>query len=516
VTPDGSAPVGGFRLSNIWKRFGSLQVLSDVTVAAGAGVVHALVGENGAGKTTLVRILAGLERADDGEIEAGGVRLPLGHSPREALDAGVGLVPQHCEVVPGLTVLENLALGREPSRRGVLRRDEVTRSADAITSRLGFSLDWSAPAESLGLGQRQRLELVKALWRGSGVLVFDEPTTVLTASEVSALFEVLRSLAAEGRTILLITHKLEEVRQVSDGVTVLRGGVVVGQVTRDRIDLRELARMMVGEIGTPPTRADVAAAGPLRLRVHGLQTASTGRGDRSLHGIELELHAGEIIGVAGVEGNGQAELCEAILGLRKLVRGTIELDGSPIDSLSVIARRGRGIASIPADRMSDGVNRDATLWENLSAAATAAGQGTRMGLLDRRALRERSRRLLADVGVRGDIGLPARALSGGNIQRLIVGRELGGEPRVVIASHPTRGVDVRGIAFIHEQLLALRARGCAILVISADLDELAQLADRVEVLYGGRIVGRYVPGEADAADIGLLMSGVPSANGAAA
>jgi general nucleoside transport system ATP-binding protein len=496
----------GFRLTGIWKTFGSLQVLRGVDLEVAPGDLHALVGENGAGKTTLVRILAGLERADQGTIEVGGRRLSEHPTAREARDAGVGLVPQHCEVVPGLTVLENLTLGREPARYGVLRRQEARASAQEVAQRLGFAFDWDAPAESLGLGQRQRLELVRLLWRRSSVLVLDEPTTVLTAAEAEGLYRVLQGLAEEGRTVLFITHKLEEVRRVAENVTVLRGGEVVGHISRAKIDVREVARLMIGDVVTPPTRG-AAQTSDVRLRLTDVSTRGGGSGAHPLRDIDLMVRAGEIVGVAGVEGNGQAELCEVVVGLRRPESGTVELEGQPIESDSVARRRGRGLGSIPSDRLHEGVNAEAPLWENLVATAIAGGRGTRLGVVPRRSMRDRARRIIEDVGVRGTLDLPARALSGGNIQRLVVGRELEDDPRVLVAAHPTRGVDVRGIAFIHQRLLGMRDAGCAILAVSADLDELSAIADRVVVMFDGRIVGSYVPGELDAAEIGLLMTG---------
>jgi simple sugar transport system ATP-binding protein len=481
-------------------------VLRGVDLAVAPGELHALVGENGAGKTTLVRILAGLEQADQGAIEVGGRPLSPRPSAGEARAAGVGLVPQHCEVVPGLSVLENLALGAEPSRYGVLRRQEAKEGAQDVAGRLGFAFDWDAPAESLGLGQRQRLELVRLLWRRSSVLVLDEPTTVLTAAEAESLYGVLRGLADEGRTVLFITHKLEEVRRVAENVTVLRGGEVVGRIPRSEIDVREVARLMIGDVVTPPARGTGRAL-DVRLRLSGVSTRGGGRGAHPLRDIDLDVRAGEIVGVAGVEGNGQAELCEVVVGLRRPHRGTVELDGRRIDGASVAARRELGLASIPSDRLHEGVNAEAPLWENLAATAIAGGSGMRLGVVPRRSLRERARRIIDDVGVRGTLDLPARALSGGNIQRLVVGRELEDEPRVLVAAHPTRGVDVRGIAFIHRRLLEMRDAGCAILAVSADLDELSAIADRVVVMFDGRIVGGYVPGELDAADIGMLMTG---------
>jgi general nucleoside transport system ATP-binding protein len=501
-----ASPSAGFRLNDVWKRFGTLQVLRAVDLEVAPGELHALVGENGAGKTTLVRILAGLEQADEGSIEISGCELSARPSAREARDAGVGLVPQHCEVVPGLTVLENLTLGAEPARHGVLRRQEARDAAQDVAGRLEFTFDWDAPAESLGLGQRQRLELVRLLWRQSSVLVLDEPTTVLTAAEAEGLYAVLRGLADEGRTVLFITHKLEEVRRVAENVTVLRDGSVVGRIARADIDVREMARLMIGDIVTPPTRGAVHAS-DVRLRLTGVSTRGGGTGAHPLRDIDLEVRSGEIVGIAGVEGNGQAELWETVVGLRKAETGTIELDGAPVESLSVASRREGGLASIPADRLHEGVNIEAPLWENLSATAIAGARGTRFGIVARRGMRARARRIIADVGVRGTLDLPARALSGGNIQRLVVGRELEDHPRVLVAAHPTRGVDVRGIAFIHRRLIEMRASGCAILVVSADLDELSAIADRVAVIFDGRIVGSYVPGGLDAADVGLLMTG---------
>jgi ABC-type uncharacterized transport system ATPase subunit len=501
-----ATPSAGFRLTDVWKAFGILQVLRGVDLEVAPGELHALVGENGAGKTTLVRILSGLEHADQGSIEVGGNPLSARPTAREARDAGVGLVPQHCEVVPGLTVLENLTLGGEPARYGVLRRQEALDGAQQVAQRLGFGFDWDAPAESLGLGQRQRLELVRLLWRRSSVLVLDEPTTVLTAAEAEGLYRVLRGLADDGRSVLFITHKLEEVRRVAENVTVLRGGAVVGRIARSEIDVREVARLMIGDVVMPPTHS-AANASDIRLRLSAVSTGGGSQGVHPLHDINLGVRSGEIVGVAGVEGNGQAELCEVVVGLRRPESGTVELDGTPIESRSVAARRERGLGSIPSDRLREGINAEAPLWENLAATAIAGGRGTRLGIVRRRSMRDRARRIIDDVGVRGTLDLPARALSGGNIQRLVVGRELDDAPRVLVAAHPTRGVDVRGIAFIHRRLLEMRDAGCAILAVSADLDELSAIAERVVVMFDGKIVGSYVPGELDAADIGLLMTG---------
>lgn len=506
---------GGFALTDISKRFGDLPALVDVSVAAGPGQVHALVGENGAGKTTLMRILAGLEHADFGRIEVAGTWLPEKATPRDAQRAGVGLVPQHCEVVPGLSVLENLALGWELSHRGILDRPGTKARAAEMAGRLGLKFRWDAPAETLGLGERQRLELLKVLWRDSSVVVFDEPTTVLTAGEISGLFDVMRRLASGGATVVFISHKLDEVKQIADDVTVLRRGEVVAKVPRAEIDERDLARAMVGEFVKAPERAAGARRGDIKLSLNGVCTRASGSGDRALQAIDLELRSGEIVGVAGIDGNGQTELYEVILGLRRISVGSIQLDGQPLAGRSVAQRRAKGIASIPPDRMHEGVNSLAALWENIAAPQIAGGGATRWGVVQRRLLKQFARKTLDHTAVQGSVDQAAGSLSGGNIQRLIVGRELGESPRVLVAAHPARGVDVRGIAFIHEQLMQLRANGCAILTVSADLDELARLADRVVVMAAGRIVGEYLPEEADAAEIGLLMSGVREPGAAA-
>jgi ABC-type uncharacterized transport system ATPase subunit len=508
--PPGDLPRrGGFALTDIRKTFGAFVALDDVSITAPVQSVHALIGENGAGKTTLMRILAGLERADSGEVRVRGRTLSRSATPHEAQAAGVGLVPQHCEVVPGLTVLENFALGWELSRRGVLRRAELRTRAQELAEGLGFAFRWEAPAETLGLGERQRLELLKVLWRDASIVVFDEPTTVLTAAEVSDLLAVMRRLADDGASVIFISHKLEEVRRVADDVTVLRRGRIVARVPRAEVDERRLAEAMIGEIVESPTRGAGAGGrgGEVRLALSGISTRAAGAGDRSLDAINLELRAGEILGIAGIDGNGQRELCEVIVGLRGAAAGTITLDGRPLAGRSVSGRRSDGIGSIPPDRMHEGVNRLATLWENIAAPRVAGSRAGRLGLLRPRQLRAHATEILDGAGVRSPIETAAGALSGGNMQRLIVGRELAEDPSVLVASHPTRGVDVRGIAFIHERLLALRQAGCAVLVVSADLDELAALADRVIVLAEGRIVGGYLPEEADPIAIGLMMSG---------
>jgi ABC-type uncharacterized transport system ATPase subunit len=494
-------------MEHVWKAFGLLQALRDVSLSAAPGEIHALVGENGAGKTTLMRILAGLEHADGGTVTVGGTQLPERHSAREALAAGVGLVPQHPEVVPGLTVLENLVLGAEPSRLGLLKREEARAKARAIAAKLGFDFDWDLPAQALSFGQRQRLDICRLLWRDLRVLALDEPTTVLGPQEVEGLFGGLRALAREGRTVLFVSHRLEEVCQVADRATVLRGGRVVGRLDREELSPALLARLMVGELPPPLLSTAPRAKGRVALKLEKVSTRALGRGERPLREVDLEVGEGEIVGVAGVDGNGQSELVEVVLGLRRCDGGSVELCGVPAAALSPVERRRLGLAVVPGDRMSAGVDLAAPLWENVSAGLVASGEGCRFGIVRKQPLRQRARQVLAEAGVQGDVNLRTGALSGGNIQRLVLGRELASAPRALVAAHPTRGVDVRGTAFIHAQLRQLSQRGCAVLLISASLDEISQLSDRVYVLHAGRVVGTFVPGQISGEAVGLMMSG---------
>lgn len=504
-------PTGGIRVRGIFKRFGELQVLRDVNLEAHPGEIHAVVGENGAGKTTLMRIIAGLERGDAGTVEIAGATMPRAHNAAQAITAGVGLVPQHCEVAPTLTVLESLSLGRESTRWGLYDRRRVRREGQRVADSMGFAFDWNSPAESLGMAQRQRLELVRLLMRDAAVLILDEPTTVLTSQEIDSLFDALRPLAAAGRTILFITHKLVEVRQLADNITVLRGGSVVGSVAAKEVDNSAVARMMIGQLSAPPVRDDTRQPGAVRLQLTGVTLATTGPGMHPLQDVSFAVRAGEIFGIAGVEGNGQEELVDTIAGRHRPSSGTVELDGTAVGNLSVREHRKLGLAVIPADRMHEGANLAAPVWETATAIQAASTARTILGVLPLRSLRRRGADVAERVGVTASPVLATGSLSGGNIQRIIIGRELDGDPSVVVSAHPTRGVDIRGIAFIHQQLFDMRAHGKAVLVLSADLDELTAIADRISILAGGRLLDDFAPGERDAAEIGLLMSGSGSA-----
>jgi simple sugar transport system ATP-binding protein len=498
-------------LRGITKRFPGVLANDDVYMSVERGEVHALVGENGAGKTTLMRILYGLERPDAGEVWVGGRQASIS-GPADAIRLGVGMVHQHFQLVPSMSVLENVVLGAEPSRLGVVDRAAALRRVQAIAGSLNIHLPWHARVADLSLGPRQRVEILKALYREASILIFDEPTTVLTAQEVQELFMVLRRLAGEGATIILITHKLHEVMAVSERVTVMRHGRVVGVLHTAHTDPRQIARLMVGEEVRPAVRATPPRPGEEVLSAHGLR-ATDARGAPALRGLSLSVRRGEIVGIAGVEGNGQHELVQALAGLAP-VGGTVRLAGHDATHLSTRRRREMGLALIPGDRNAEGLSRVASVAENLASTCFYRPPLSRMGLLDLKAMAERAVQLVRrfSIAVRS-IWATAGTLSGGNAQKLVVARELSNDPQVLIAAYPTRGVDVRSAELIRGRLLDMRERGRGVLLISEDLSELLSLSDRVLVLYEGRIVGEFPADRTDPHRLGELMLGEAQAEG---
>jgi simple sugar transport system ATP-binding protein len=473
--------------SHVWKRFGEVVANRDVSLSVARGSIHALIGENGAGKSTLMRALYGLSPPDAGEVRIGGEAVVP--SVEEAIRRRVGMVHQHFMLVPTLTVAENVVLGREPRRGLELDLAKAEREISALAAQHGLELDPRRLVGELSVGEAQRVEIVKVLWRGADVLILDEPTAVLTPLDLERLFAVLRGLGSAGKTIVLVTHKLDEVLSLAGCVTVMRRGQVVLERDTAGAQPAELARAMVGrdvllaaERGpAPPEDA------PVRLAIEAL-TVDRDDGVRALDGVSLSVRRGEILGVAGVEGNGQTELALAIAGLLPS-RGRVLLDGVDLARDDVRARQRRRLAHVPEDRRERGLVLDFTIEENLLLGRErdyAAGFGT----IDRAHLQKDARALIDRLGVRpADERAPARALSGGNQQKIVVGRELGRDPAVLVAAQPTRGVDVGAIERIHAELLALKARGGAVLLISAELDELLALCDRIAVLYRGRLRG---------------------------
>ncbi|MGO4255762.1 ABC transporter ATP-binding protein [Marmoricola sp. RAF53] len=487
---------------DILKQFPGVVANHDVNITIRPSTVHALIGENGAGKSTLMKILYGVQKPDAGTISVDGKEVQFS-SPTDAIKAGIGMVFQHFMLADNLTVLENVVLGAEKLHGiGDAARAEVLRISDAY----GFGLDPDALVEGLGVGQRQRVEILKVLYRGAKIIILDEPTAVLVPQEVDALFENLRELRSSGHTILFISHKLDEVLAIADDITVMRRGETVGEADPKTATKKQLAELMVGsELPSPETEESTVTDHVL------LSLESVGLVDENgralLHDISLKIHRGEVLGIAGVEGNGQEELVETIMGMRK-GDGRITLDDKDVAHWDTRERREAGIAFIPADRHRHGLLLDAPLWENRILGHQTRPPASNGVFITAGPAKADTERIVAEYDVRTpSINTNARALSGGNQQKLIVGREMSGDPVLLIASHPTRGVDVGAQAAIWEHIKRARREGLAVLLISADLDELIGLSDTIEVILRGEIVGRFDPQTVTPQELGAAMTG---------
>jgi simple sugar transport system ATP-binding protein len=502
-------------LRAITRRFGSRVANRDVSFELERGEIHALVGENGAGKTTLMRVLYGLLQPDSGTIELDGrpVRIP---DPAAAMKLGLGMVHQHFLLVDTLTVAENITLGHEP--HGPLsgyRRAAAEREVAALAERYHLPVEPGAAVSRLSVGAQQRVEILKALYHGARVLILDEPTAVLTPQEVDDLFDVLKNLREQGVTLVLITHKLAEVKALAHRVTVLRAGEVVGRGAVAELSVERIAELMVGR-PIPPLapRAQREAAVPL-LEVHDLEVRDA-RGLPAVRGVRFDVCAGEIVGIAGVEGNGQHELIECLAGLRPPARGQMRVAGQTVSGRSAREHAAAGLAHIPSDRLRRGLVPEMTLAENLVLGLQHRPELGRGPLLSRRALIERARGLLDEYDVRPpDPMARAAALSGGNQQKLIAARELSRGATVILAAHPTRGVDLGAIAFLHQRLLAARDAGRAILLVSSELSEILALSDRIFVMFDGRFTHETLPSRTDERVLGLYMTGRGAEQGVA-
>jgi general nucleoside transport system ATP-binding protein len=490
-------------LQGIGKRFPGVVANHDVDVTIRGGTVHALIGENGAGKSTLMKILYGVQKPDGGTISVDGKVVSFG-SPTDAIAQGIGMVFQHFMLADNLTVLENVVLGAE-KLHGI--GDGARQAVAEISTRYGFGLDPDELVERLGVGDRQRVEILKVLYRGATIIILDEPTAVLVPQEVDALFANLRELKHEGHTILFISHKLDEVLQIADDITVMRRGTTVGEAKPDEITKRQLAELMVGsELPTPETDESTVTT-DLELELVEV-TLTDDRGRNLLTDISLRIHRGEVLGIAGVEGNGQAELVETIMGMRDPSDGTIWLAGQDMTNWTTRRRREAGIAYIPEDRHRHGLLLDAPLWENRILGHQTQPPVVKGPWINRVGAREDTERIMHEYDVRAPgIDTLSRALSGGNQQKLIVGREMSGDPVLLIAAHPTRGVDVGAQAAIWEHLKKARRDGLAVLLVSADLDELIGLSDRINVILRGRLVGEFDPQSVTPQDLGAAMTG---------
>ncbi|NIA03450.1 MAG: ATP-binding cassette domain-containing protein [Nitrospirae bacterium] len=492
-------------LRDVDKSFYGVFANADVNFSLARGEVHALLGENGAGKSTLCSIIAGLYRPDSGEMFLDGERVDF-KSPKDALAAGVGMVYQHFRLVSNLTVAENLALGN-PEVGLRLSQSELEAEARELGEKYDFPVDPTARIWQLSVGQQQRVEILKLLYRDAKILILDEPTAVLTPQEGDALFRAMRLLADEGRGLIFVSHKLHEVKQVSDRVTVLREGRVVGRAETADAEPRDLARMMVGKDLVLPTREPNESIGAPTLVVKDL-VVEDDRGLEAVDGLSITVNAGEVIGIAGVSGNGQRELAQGIVGLMKVKTGSVELQGTDVTKMSVLAKIKRGIAYVPQSRLGMGLAPGLTTQDNLALKEFRGPPYSKGPILSAAAFSTRGDELIERFDVRGvRPGLPIRLLSGGNLQKALIAREVTQDHCVLIARSPTRGLDVGATATVRDQILAERDRGIAVLLISEDLDELLALSDRLLVIYEGQIVGDMPAAEATAERLGLLMSG---------
>ncbi len=491
-------------MRGIVKRFPGVLANDRVDFDVRAGEVHALLGENGAGKSTLMRQLYGLYQPDSGQILIDG-RPVVFHSPSDAIRAGIGMVHQHFMLVPTLTVAENVALGLPSSRGPLTDLERVSERIRQLALEYGLKVDPAAPVWQLAVGQQQRVEVLKALYRGARVLILDEPTAVLTPQEVDDLFATLRRMAQNGHALIFISHKLREVLNISDRVTVLRDGRVVGTRAAAEVTRGELAQMMVGR-EVKSIKPTTATPGDVRLRLESL-SAQGDSGTKALREVDLEVRAGEIVGIAGVSGNGQRELAEVLAGLRASTGGRVILNGRDVTAASVRDRIAAGQAYIPEERMRDGAIRDFSVQENLFLHDHSAPGFTRGIMMNLRAMAVRARELVTRFNVKTPgLETPLKNLSGGNIQKLILARELSRKPGVLIAAQPTRGVDIGATEYIHQRLVEQRDAGTAILLISEDLDEVLGLSERIAVMYEGQVVG-VVPPDTPVETIGLMMTG---------
>ncbi|MGY1619590.1 ABC transporter ATP-binding protein [Geodermatophilus sp. SYSU D00691] len=518
----GSAPP--LVMSGVSKSFGPVRALDDADFELGAGEVHGLVGGNGAGKTTLMNVLYGLYRPDTGDVRVDGREVSI-RSPRDAIELGIGMVHQHLLQVSTYSVVENVVLGTGTGSGGLRG---AARRISELSDRFGLAVDPRARTDRLSVGARQRVEILKVLYRGARILILDEPTTNLTPQEVDALFASLREIVAEGTSVVFISHKAREVLAICDRISVMRDGRRIATVPRSATDATGLASLMVGELageqstevaaalGVAPVEEIAAAEAPapevagaaVRLAVSGL-VAHNDHGVPALHGLDLEVRAGEVLGVAGVAGNGQVELAEVLAGVRDVRSGSVTVDGVALAGAATRRWLSAGVAYVPEDRHRDGILGAATVTDNLLLGAQRSSAYRKAGLIDWRRVRAHARDTIDRYSIKTPgPDAPAGNLSGGNIQRLVLARAFDREPAVLVLQNPTRGLDLRSTRFVYDRVHEARDRGCAVVLISEDLDELSLLADRMVVLYSGEIVGERARGGYDVYELGRLMAGV--------
>ncbi len=508
MTP-GTAPI--VELRELTKRFGKVAANAGVNLRVEAGKIHGVIGENGAGKSTAMKLLYGMLRPDSGEILLGGTRC-VWASPADAIARGIGMVHQHFMLAGPYSALDNILLGAEPIRRGLIDRPTARRKLEALASQYGLPVDWNRAIEELPVGVQQRVEILKLLYRDAKILILDEPTAVLTPQETNGLFENLKRLRAEGKTILLVTHKLKDVMSFTDCVTVFRAGKVTGEVATSHTDPQELANLMVGRKVVLSIDVPSAQPRPERaLEVAGLSLKGPAGSRRRLSVVSFSVRRGEIVGIAGVEGNGQSELVQAILHPREprcRTTGVVKVLEQDVSRCAARKIRELGVAVIPEDRLQEGLLPDRPVSENFLLGLQRSRAFSSLGLLNAKKLAETATLAVKDYAVRPpDLDLPAGKLSGGNQQKLIVAREFQRQPRLLIAAQPTRGVDVGAIEFIHQRIVRARDDGAGVLLVSSELDEIVTLSDRILVMYEGRFVAEFARGQVTERELGLKMGG---------
>jgi simple sugar transport system ATP-binding protein len=505
--PSGKPRIETIEMRGITKRFPGVIANDKADFDIHAGEVHALLGENGAGKSTLMKILYGMYHPDEGEILLNGKPVTIA-SPNDSINLGIGMIHQHFMLVPTLTVAENVALGLPSSRGALTDLDRVSKRIVELAGIYGLKIDPSAYVWQLSVGQQQRVEIIKALYRGAALLILDEPTAVLTPQEVDELFVIMRQMVKDGHALIFISHKLHEVVEISNRITVLRDGRRIGTRLTSETTKQDLANWMVGrEIGFAPDRGKVEI-GEARLKLEKVECGSD-RGTPGLRGVSIEVRSGEILGIAGVSGNGQRELAEAITGLRKVTAGRVFLDGKDITNFAPGDITELNLSYIPEERMRDGMIKDFTIAENMILREHHKMPYSRMGFLNLNDISKHADELIAKFHVKTPSReTHAKNLSGGNIQKVVLAREISRNPRAIIAAQPTRGLDIGATEYVREQLLIERRKGVAVMLISEDLDEILALSDRIAVLYEGQVMDIVPRSEATPERLGLLMAGV--------
>ena len=496
----------------IRKEFGNFVANNNITLQLKQGEIHALLGENGAGKSTLMNVLFGLYQPEGGEIRVRGKAVKI-TNPNIANDLGIGMVHQHFMLVENFTVTENIILGTEPTKMGIVNIKDAAKKVQALSEKYGLDVDPYAKIEDITVGMQQRVEILKTLYRGAEILIFDEPTASLTPQEITELIQIMRRLIAEGKSIILITHKLKEIMEVSDRVTIIRKGEGIGTVVTAATNPDQLAEMMVGRQVEFKTEKIDANPTDEVLSINNLVVTDYRNIDK-VKGLNLNVRKGEIVGIAGIDGNGQSELIEAITGLRKIKSGTVKLNGKDITNMKPRKITEEGVGHIPQDRHKHGLVLDFPIGHNIALQTYYQSPIAKGFVMDYKKVSEKARQIIQEYDVRTGNGemTPARALSGGNQQKAIIGREIDRNPDLLIAALPTRGLDVGAIEFIHSRLIEQRDKGKAVLLISFELDEVMNVSDRIAVIYDGQIVDELNPKETTEQELGLLMAGQSKKN----